>query len=103
MASTIAPLAPGRVPALSHYLRQGFGAADDPTFADPAILRWKYLEGAAGSAPLSWVAESEGVIVGHAGRCSTAFVGRGVSGDRVSTAHVVDWLASEAHAPIGAL
>ncbi len=103
MPTTIAPLAPERLEALSRYLKQGFGASDEATFLDPAVLRWKYLEGDTDGAPLSWVAESEGAVVGHAGRCATAFVGRGVSGGRVSTAHVVDWVASEAHAPIGAL
>ena len=44
MARDIQPLRPDDLPELSRFLVTGFHAPPDADFADPAVLRWKYLD-----------------------------------------------------------
>ena len=44
MPRDIQPLRPDDLPELSRFLVTGFQARPDADFADPAVLRWKYLD-----------------------------------------------------------
>jgi hypothetical protein len=109
MPFDIRPLTPDDLPDLSRFLTEGFRAPAGSAFAAEDVLRWKYLDdrGAeAGEAPRSYLARDSGSysnrVVGHVGVCPGRFHGAGLPPEGVSTLHMIDWLASEAGAGVGA-
>jgi hypothetical protein len=111
MTRDIRPLTPDDLPELSRFLTAGFQAPPAADFAAPEVLRWKYLgpegpdgDGTDSDAARSYVARDEaGRIAGHLGLCRTDFEGHAlaVSGGRVPTIHIIDWLGSPEHRAIG--
>lgn len=103
MTLDIRPLNDDDLPELSRFLTAGFHAAPDAPFADPEVLRWKFLpDGKPDGQPLSYIARDDsGPIVGHVGVCRTAFVGKGIE-TPVETLHMIDWLGSKEHPSVGA-
>lgn len=93
------------LPALGHFLVNGFGPASAPKFTD-RVLRWKYIEpyGVA-FGPRSYLARSGNDIVGHIGIVPREFIVRrsGNSPATVSALHFIDLLASPAHPGAGLL
>lgn len=107
MAHDLRPLTPDDLPALSRFLTEGFHAPAGAAFAAPDVLRWKYFDPRgedAGDAPRSYLAFAEGTgrVVGHLGVCPGRFRGPGLPAEGVSTAHMIDWLSSEAGKGVGA-
>jgi hypothetical protein len=106
MIREIRPLQPDDLGELSRFLTAGFHTAPDALFAAPDVLRWKYLEAMGGGdddGPRSYIARDEGgSIIGHVGICPTAFEGEAISGGRVATLHMIDWLGSAEHRSVGA-
>src|SRR5260370_19500018 len=107
MAANIQPLTEADVKELGAFLTAGFHVAADVPFAQPDVLRWKYLDpcGAeASTAPRSYLAVDPQTrqIVGHVGLCPGRFCGVGLPPEGASTVHMIDWLASEAGKGTGA-
>jgi len=102
MTRDIRPLTDGDLPELSRFLTAGFHTPADASFADPEVLRWKFLRDVErGGEPLSYIAcDDSGAIVGHVGICRTAFVGKGIESP-VETLHMIDWLGSREHRSVG--
>jgi hypothetical protein len=105
MTLEIHPLVLDDLSDLSRFLTAGFHTAPDADFAATEVLRWKYLElrGEDDEAPRSYLARDErGRIIGHVGICRTAFKGDAISGGRIASLHIIDWLGSAEHRSVGA-
>jgi hypothetical protein len=107
MPPTIRPLTEADLKELGAFLAEGFHVPGDTPFAQPDVLRWKYLDPCgtdASTAPRSYLARDPqtGRIVGHLGLCRGRFSGIGLPPEGVSTLHMIDWLASKAGTGVGA-
>jgi hypothetical protein len=107
MPHDIRPLTRADLPELSRFLTNGFQAPADAVFAAVDVLGWKYLDprgDEAGDAPRGLLARNaeSGVLLGHVGVCPSRWHGGGLPAEGVSTLHMMDWLASEAGAGVGA-
>jgi hypothetical protein len=102
----IRPTTVGDLPALGRFLITGFGVPPDaPHFAETA-LRWKYFEPCGIQfGPRSYVARSDGQIVGHIGIAAREFVihDGADSSTVVPTLHFIDLLGSPGHPTVGLL
>ncbi len=105
MTREIRPLVLDDLSDLGRFLIAGFHAAPDSDFAAPEVLRWRYLEprGEDDEAPRSYLARDEGgQVIGHVGICRTTFEGDAITGRRIATLHMIDWLGSPEHRSVGA-
>lgn len=103
MPYQIDPLKPEDLPALGHFLADGFGAPIGSEFAAADVLQWKYFDPRPGleDRPRSFVARDEaGRIVGHVGFRHTTWRQAG-STREISTLHMLDWLGSREHRAVG--
>jgi hypothetical protein len=115
MARAIEPLREEWIPALSEFLRAHFCSPGDYCdFADPEVLRWKFLEPrASGRArllpspdpwktPRCFVVREENNIVADVGICTTEFTTCPGGEIHVPAVHMTDWLTSAQGASFGA-
>jgi len=88
--------------ALRHFLVGGFGLPPDVECFSDEVLRWKYFDPfARRSGPCSYIAWTEGQIVGHIGILLRSFQIRGDVPATVPTLHFIDWLAARDHPSAG--
>jgi len=88
---------PNELPELGRFLREGFQEPPGIAYFTEAALRWKYFEPCGVEfGPRSYVARSNGRIVGHAGIIPRTFVVRGSTDPASfhSALHFIDLLAS---------
>ncbi len=102
MAKEIVPLQPEWVPELADFLREGFRAPADASFAAAEALHWKYFDpDGSGLTTRSLVAREGGKIIGHIGFCPATLV-TGSSKKQLTSMHMMDWLTPARHSPMGA-
>jgi hypothetical protein len=104
MARAIEPLREEWIPALSEFLRAHFCPPGDYCdFADPEVLRWKFLEprGPCKTARC-FVVRDENNIVADVGICTTEFTTCPGGEIHVPAVHMTDWLTSAQGASFGA-
>ncbi|HEU5118245.1 MAG TPA: acetyltransferase, partial [Isosphaeraceae bacterium] len=90
------------LPALSRFLSRGFGLPEDAEAVAPDVLAWKYLEPLPrGLGCSSLVAlDAAGAPAGHLAFTRTFWRQAGCD-QRVSTLHMIDWLAGPDHRGVG--
>ncbi len=104
MARVIEPLREEWIPALSEFLRAHFCSPSEYCdFADPEVLRWKFLESRGPwKTPRCLVVREENSIVADVGICTTEFTTCPSGEIHVPAVHMTDWLTSAQGASFGA-
>ncbi|MEO8194746.1 MAG: hypothetical protein ABI681_12920 [Gemmatimonadales bacterium] len=94
------PLSDEDLAPVATLLRGVFGDRAGPRFADPDVLRWKYLESCpAWDGARAFVVEQDGAVVAFAGFTPTVFLPPG--GDSITTLTVIDWAATPTAPGVG--